>query len=79
MGEKIPADKLAAMRSVGQLRHGPTRHTSAGTIRTSVTETKTSDDFVRVTTDVNGAVITEYASGAQGVELHPQPIGAKAA
>jgi hypothetical protein len=77
VSDKIPPQKLAAMRSVGQLRHGTTRHTSAGTIRTAVTEAKTGDDFVRVTTDVNGAVITEHASGAQDVELHPQPATAK--
>lgn len=77
MGEKYSAEKLEAMRSIGFLGHGRTKHTSAGSIQTSVKETRTENDYIRETTDNNDAVITEHRDGRQDVHLHPEPLHGK--
>jgi hypothetical protein len=74
MGEKYTPEKLAAMRSVGHLKGGRTRHTSAGSILASVEETRTEDDFVRTVTDVQGSTITEHRSGAVDCNVKPEPL-----
>lgn len=79
MGEKYSPEKLAAMRSIGFVSRGRTRHTSAGTVQESVTETRTENDFTRVTEDHNGATITEHRDGSQDVNVRPEPIHGKVA
>jgi hypothetical protein len=74
MGEKYTPERLAAMRSVGYLKGGRTRHTSAGSILANVEETKTEDDHIRKTTDVQGSEITEHRDGRQDVNVRPEPL-----
>jgi hypothetical protein len=74
MGEKYTPERLAAMRSIGHLKGGRTRHTSAGSILADVKETQTEDDFVRETTDVHGSVITEHRDGRMDADVHPEPL-----
>ncbi len=74
MSEQYSAEKLAALRSVGFVKGGRTKHTSAGSVQAGVKETRTEDDFIRETTDVDGSVITEHRDGRQDVDVHVQPI-----
>jgi hypothetical protein len=75
MGEKYSPEKLAAMKSVGFMKGGRTRHTDAGSILKKVEERYTTDgEHVRETTDVHDSVITEHQDGRQDVDIHPDPI-----
>lgn len=74
MSEKFSAEKLAALKSIGHLKSGRTKHTSAGSIQASVEEIRTDEDFIRETKDINGSVITEHKDGRQDVDVHPEPL-----